>query len=94
MSNKIVLLVVALVCLLKTALAVSVDIPAHETECFYEELNYGDRVSLTYQVNSCSSRQTRICFIDMFSQQVGEGGDYDIDFWVTKSSKKSSSLKG
>ncbi|KAI8382307.1 emp24/gp25L/p24 family/GOLD-domain-containing protein [Blakeslea trispora] len=63
MSNKVVLLVVALVCLLKTALAVNIDIPAHENECFYEELNYGDRLSLTYQ--------------------VGEGGDYDIDFWVS-----------
>jgi hypothetical protein len=50
MYARLVILFVASVCLLKTALAMSIDIQPHENECFYEELDKGDKLSVTFQV--------------------------------------------
>lgn len=51
MYTRLAVLFLAMVCLLKTALAMSIDIQPHENECFYEELERGDKLSVTFQVN-------------------------------------------
>jgi hypothetical protein len=51
MSPRLVLLLISLVCLFKTSLALSIDVPAHENECFYEDLGQGDKLTVTYQVH-------------------------------------------
>lgn len=43
-------LVLLLACLLHTAHPASINIPAHGKECFFEELNKGDRMTITFQV--------------------------------------------
>ncbi|RUS15407.1 COPII-coated vesicle protein [Endogone sp. FLAS-F59071] len=43
-------LVLLLACLLHTAHPASINIPAHGKECFFEELNKGDRMTVTFQV--------------------------------------------
>ncbi|GAN03151.1 copii-coated vesicle protein [Mucor ambiguus] len=50
MYTRLVVLFLAMVCLLKTILAMSIDIQPHENECFYEELEKGDKLSVTFQV--------------------------------------------
>ena len=50
MYTRLVILFVALVCLLKTALAMSIDIQPHDNECFHEELDKGDKLSVTFEV--------------------------------------------
>ncbi|KAG2195298.1 hypothetical protein INT46_009773 [Mucor plumbeus] len=50
MYARLVILFVVSVYLLKTSLAMSIDIQPHENECFYEELDKGDKLSLTFQV--------------------------------------------
>jgi hypothetical protein len=46
------LLLVAATFLLKVTVALSIDVPAHENECFYEELGLGDKLTVTYQVRT------------------------------------------
>ncbi|CDH57757.1 supernatant protein factor c-terminal domain-containing protein [Lichtheimia corymbifera JMRC:FSU:9682] len=53
----------AIVCFISSVRALSVDIPAHGVQCFYEDLTVGDKMTVTFQ--------------------VGEGGNLDIDFWVS-----------
>lgn len=50
MSSKFALLLITLVCLVKTSLTLSIDVPAHENECFFEDLDLGDKMTVTYQV--------------------------------------------
>ncbi|KAI7904331.1 emp24/gp25L/p24 family/GOLD-domain-containing protein [Cokeromyces recurvatus] len=64
MSNKLtLLLLVALACILNTVSSLSINIPANEQECFFEELHLNDKLTITYQ--------------------VGDGGNFDIDFWIS-----------
>lgn len=51
MSKKLFLSLFTLVFLLKAATALTVDVPAKGNECFYEELEQGEKLTLTYQVN-------------------------------------------
>lgn len=44
------LLLVIITFVLKLAVALNVDVPAHENECFYEELEVGDKMTLTFEV--------------------------------------------
>ncbi|GAA5802956.1 COPII-coated vesicle protein [Helicostylum pulchrum] len=44
------LLLVAVSFLLKIAVAMSIDIPARQNECFYEDLGTGDKLTLTFYV--------------------------------------------
>ncbi|KAI9483958.1 MAG: COPII-coated vesicle protein [Benjaminiella poitrasii] len=63
MSNKLtLLLLLALACILKTVYSMTIDIPANEQVCFFEEIHLSDKLTVTYQ--------------------VGEGGNFDIDFWI------------
>jgi hypothetical protein len=41
----------------------TITIPAHVKECFFEELQVDDKMTITFQ--------------------VGDGGQLDIDFWVS-----------
>ncbi|CAO0793811.1 unnamed protein product [Mucor circinelloides] len=50
MYTRLVVLFLAMVCLLKTTLAMSIDIQPHDNECFYEELGRGDKLTVTFQV--------------------------------------------
>ncbi|KKF95342.1 Endosomal protein P24B [Ceratocystis fimbriata CBS 114723] len=51
-----------------TASAHNIALPAHDRECFHEELHKDDRMSVTFQVGD---------------RQFGSAGNLDIDFWVT-----------
>ncbi|KAI9323315.1 emp24/gp25L/p24 family/GOLD-domain-containing protein [Dichotomocladium elegans] len=63
MKLSLIVGTLALAFLASLANAISVDIPAHGRQCFYEELAVGDKMTLSYQ--------------------VGEGGNLDIDFWIS-----------
>ncbi|KAG2205702.1 hypothetical protein INT47_008059 [Mucor saturninus] len=49
-SRHVFLLLVAITFLLKLAVALNIDVPAHQNECFYEELEEGDKMTLTFEV--------------------------------------------
>ncbi|KAL5614362.1 hypothetical protein BROUX41_004468 [Berkeleyomyces rouxiae] len=51
-----------------TASAHNIALPAHDRECFHEELHKDDRMTVTFQVGD---------------RQFGSAGNLDIDFWVT-----------
>lgn len=65
------LLLVAVSFLLKVAVAMSVDVPAHQNECFYEDLEVGDRLTLTFYVRLKTKMQEIIfTFISYRSAMV------------------------
>ncbi|KAI9020749.1 supernatant protein factor C-terminal domain-containing protein [Phycomyces nitens] len=48
--SRLLLLLAITCCLLSTAFGISVDVPPHGKECFYEDLNIGDKMTVSYQV--------------------------------------------
>ncbi|KAI8145583.1 emp24/gp25L/p24 family/GOLD-domain-containing protein [Fennellomyces sp. T-0311] len=48
--GSLLLVITTIVCLIQSAVAISVDIPAHAQLCFFEELQVGDKMTVTYQV--------------------------------------------
>lgn len=49
-SRQVSLLLIAVTFLLKVAVALNVDVPAHQNECFYDDLGVGDKLTVTYEV--------------------------------------------
>lgn len=60
MYTRLVVLFLAMVCLLKTTLAMSIDIQPHDNECFYEELGRGDKLTVTFQVRTITAIEESI----------------------------------
>jgi hypothetical protein len=50
MSSRQVLYLLLISIIVTLTIALNIDVPAHENECFYEELGYGDKLTVTYQV--------------------------------------------
>ncbi|KAF8964607.1 p24 complex component [Entomortierella lignicola] len=66
MLRKLVLFTVAVLVTLQSVAAYNVIVPAQQRRCFYEVLEKGDNLHISFQ--------------------VGEGGNLDIDFWITNPS--------
>lgn len=49
-SRHVSLLLVTVTFLLKVIVALNVDVPAHQNECFYEDLEASDKLTVTYEV--------------------------------------------
>ncbi|KAF9346988.1 p24 complex component [Mortierella sp. AD094] len=63
MLRKLALLTVAVLVTIQSVAAYNVIVPAQERRCFFEHLDKGDNLHVSFQ--------------------VGEGGNLDIDFWIT-----------
>ncbi|KAG0170765.1 p24 complex component [Apophysomyces sp. BC1034] len=50
-------LILALICLIRAATSLSIDVAPHSQECFFENLNEGDKMTISYQVSEDSSRE-------------------------------------
>lgn len=49
--NRFLLAITALLLIIQHVYAMTIDIDAGEKECYYEELDVGERLTLSYEVN-------------------------------------------
>lgn len=58
---------VAASCLLHTIHAISVDIQPHSEECFFEDMDIGDKLTVSYQVSEkCMTRNANVLSMVFF----------------------------
>ena len=65
----------------------SVIIKPGEVQCYHEELEVGEKITVSYQVripyNNFAIYRFTHYFFGYKNDQVGDGGNLDIDFWVS-----------
>lgn len=63
MNRLLLLLFTIALCAVQYVYTLSIEIKPGEVDCYYEDLEVGERVTISYE--------------------VGDGGNLDIDFWVS-----------
>lgn len=61
--NRLLLLFAIALCAVQYVYTLSIEIKPGEVDCYYEDLEVGERVTISYE--------------------VGDGGNLDIDFWIS-----------
>lgn len=58
------LVLLTLLCWAAFAKCISVDIPAHGKECFFEDLSVGEKMTVTFQVRASTNNVAGTCSLN------------------------------
>lgn len=91
--NRLLLGLATLLLLIQQACSMSTIIKPGEVQCYHEELEVGEKITVSYQVCLNGRRSTlawpnHSYFLGCYNYQVGDGGNLDIDFWVNHCKSK------
>ncbi|KAG2178121.1 hypothetical protein INT43_003374 [Umbelopsis isabellina] len=96
--SRAVVLLVLLACICQRVASLAINVQADTQECFFEDLDVGDKMTVTFQVPFFFYLTTFKAIVDHRSSSmgqgsafralrremyVGDGGNLDIDFWIS-----------